>query len=104
MERVQQPRHSTEIAVTLEDPVTGAIVHAAPATPCVSAGPKYRARERDGLLTTTEIERADLVTLADTVLGAMVYVPDHSNGKLPKVFRLRRVIGGRPNRVAGAPD
>lgn len=88
--------------MTLEDPVSGAIVHAAPATPCISAGPKYRARARSGMLITAEIERTDLVTLADTVLGAMVYAPDPSDGRLPKVFRLRRVIGGRPDRVA--PD
>lgn len=89
--------------VTIEEPGTGKVLEVPMNTPCVSAGPKYRALDRHGTLEATTIDRNDVVTLGDTVEGAMVYVQDPGDGRIPTLFRLRKVIGGRPRRASGAP-
>lgn len=89
--------------VTVEEPGTGNAIDVPVSTPCVSAGPKYRALDRHGTIEANNIDRDDVVTLGDTVQGAMVYVRDSGDGHIPTLFRLRKVIGGRPQRASGAP-
>ncbi len=88
-----------ESTVTLVDPATGGTIHAKPTASCVSAGPKYRAFDHDGKIGADVVDPSDVVTLAETITGSVVYVADEPNGKIPGVWRLRKVIGGRPSRV-----
>lgn len=91
-----------ETTVTLFDPTTGRTMDAKPTASCVSAGPKYRAHDRDGEIGAEVVDPSDVVTLAETMNGSIVYVADEPNGRIPGVWRLRKVVGGRPSRVAQA--
>jgi hypothetical protein len=90
--------------VTLQDPATGATQQFLGTTHCVSAGPKYRDRDRDGVIEAGSVDEADLVTLDDTVLHALVYVRGReTHGEDTSVYRLLKVTAGRPIRADGAP-
>jgi hypothetical protein len=102
-QREPTPTPVKEAAITLEDATRGGLRTVAASTPCVNAGPKYRALDRNGVIDATMIDRADLMTLDATIVGSLVYVPDASNGHIPQLYRLHRVTSGRPDRLPGAP-
>lgn len=89
--------------ITIEDATHHGTRRVPPSTPCVNAGPKYRALDSGGAIESTRVDRRDLMTIDATVIGSLVYVPDSSDGKIPQLYRLCRVTGGRPNRLPGAP-
>ena len=91
-----------ESMVTLLEPDNRRTFHAKPTASCVSAGPKYRAFDHDGKIGAEIVDPSDVVTLAETMNGSVVYVADEPNGRIPGVWRLRKVVGGRPSRVAQA--
>jgi hypothetical protein len=99
-EQVRTSATSEPNRVTLQDRRTGRLVQMSARTKCVSAGPRYRARDLDGTIAESAIERDDFVELADTVLGALVYVQERGEGFAPRPYRLFEVVQGRPSRVA----
>jgi hypothetical protein len=94
------PGAEAERLVALLEPKSGRTTVRPPETACVNAGPKYRARDRGGVIAATEIDPSDMIRLDQTLTGALVYVMDPGDGVVPATFRLQKIVGGRPTRAA----
>jgi hypothetical protein len=87
---------AVEERVLLVETTTGRRREVPVSARCLSAGPKYRALDRGGVLDGAQIDPRDLVPLAGTLLGARVYVQEPT---VPNRWRACQVVAGRPSRI-----